>query len=547
MFCFGLNFLNQCSKSQLTEHFLFNFETAISSLAIVVSLYALFLERRFRVRVEIKRDQLNLLLVFAGSVLFFTFIGSILPYLPGEALPLLGYPAFWEIIASVILFFSIMISCKLTRRIKRLTKKQIKRLCSYAPHSTIKYNGEIDLMLRESEYFWPDFLEKSIGDERLKEVLNIYFSEKDFLKLVAKSYYIIVSTVNFVADLKHAGHKDHVERFLKLIIAVSISEEESILNDDLNSSFKELTQYIFREKGLAGKIFDNSFVFDEILLTNETSLKIYLRMLSILELYLGRKYHYTENVSHCVGKIDSKVLKNIFDFFDSNIYRLESNNLEKFLDSFSDIHVDMEGLSDENSVVLANKTYKLLERSVNTLRSIKDKYIARHIVGDIYRHFILVNDKTKETFDEKLLEKIIGTKNKKSENYNTSNLDGYYPMMIPIYFYIYGYELFANKGEKILPENMNMHLIILKKMQKKLPMISSGRMQEYLNIPLPKDDRGKEIIKKREEECLLAMFPDNIFYNRELNTITYIFGNEEASETILLNETSLENVIVYKK
>ena len=265
MFCFGLNFLNECSDSQLTEHFLFNFETAISSLAIVVSIYALLLEKRFRVRIAIKKDQLKLLLALVSGVLLFTFIGSILPYLPGAALPLIGYPVFWEIIASFMLFFSILISYRLIKPIKKLTKKQIEALYLYAPHSLIKYRGEIELMLNESEYFWPDFLEKSVDDEKLREVLSNYFSEKDFLKLAAKSYYILINTVDFIYDSKHIGKIEHVKEFLRELIITSLSENESIITDDLNSDYKNITQYIIRERKLVDVIFKKSFSFLDLI------------------------------------------------------------------------------------------------------------------------------------------------------------------------------------------------------------------------------------------------------------------------------------------
>jgi hypothetical protein len=55
--CFGLDFLAKCPQSHYTDHFIFNLETAVSSLAIVVAIYALFLERRFRIRLGIKESQ----------------------------------------------------------------------------------------------------------------------------------------------------------------------------------------------------------------------------------------------------------------------------------------------------------------------------------------------------------------------------------------------------------------------------------------------------------------------------------------------------------
>lgn len=535
-------------KFQLTEHFLFNFETAISSLAIVVSIYALLLEKRFRARIAIKRNQLRLLVIFACSILFFTFIGAILPYLSGEALPLFGYPVFWEIFASILLFFSLIIAYKLIKPISKLTKKQIEALCLYAPHSTIKYNGEMELILKEAEYFWPDFLKKTIDNENLNEVLNKDFSKKDFLKIASKSYYIIFSTVDFVSDNNNLSNIKNVKNFLRELILTSLLQDESVLTDDLNSPYKDLTQYIIREKKLTNIIFDKSFNLLSFDIKNNNKLNLFLRILSIFELYLGRKYHYTEKTDECLGVVGPKILKNFLDFFERNLYTLNTDELEKFLTELSRTCLELKDLSKQNSEILAEGIYKILESAASVSPAlVRDTKRIRHAIIYIEKYFISANKTTKKIFDKLLLEKIVGTKNKKGEAYYTSNLDCYYPMMIPLYFQIYGYELFSNIGDNIKPENYKLHLVILKKMQKRLPLISSGKMQEYLKIELPKDARGKEIIKKRAEQCLDAMFPDNVFYDRELNTITYIFGNEEASETILLNETSVKNTIVYKE
>ena len=118
-------------------------------------------------------------------------------------------------------------------------------------------------------------------------------------------------------------------------------------------------------------------------------------------------------------------------------------------------------------------------------------------------------------------------------------------MMIPVYFFIYGYSLFT---KKVPTEDIDMHMTILKKMKENLPIIASGRSQEFIDeANMPKNQRGIDVIRKKAEECLESMFPENVLYDKETNAITYIFGNEESSSTILLNETFKEGKFVYKE
>ena len=543
--CLGLSFLAKCSATHYAEHFLFNFEVAVSSLAIIVSIYALFLERRFRARIAIKGARLKWILGLILGVLVLTFVGAVLPYMPGSPLPLLGYPAFWEIVAAILLCYAILESYILVRPIKTLTKEQIASLVKYAPHSTLKYHGSLDLILKEAESFWTDFLTKSMSNRSLKEVLLSDFSQKDFLSVAAKSPYILWDTLEFVEKSKPTDNTEHVKSFLRDLILTSLIQEESIIADDLESSYKPLMQEIIRKKKLSTIIFDSTELFLLRLSENTGSLKILKRFVDIFDLYLGRRYHYTEDTTGYIGLIDADVLKTLLEFFKDNLHFLDKESRSKFLSELSFHSHELKDLPKEQSEALADGVYEILETYASGKDWSKDRENERLICIRLERNYVSCNQYTKRVFKQRLLEQIVGTEDEKKITHFTYNLGGFYPMMIPVYFFIYGYSLFT---KKVPTEDIDMHMTILKKMKENLPIIASGRSQEFIDeANMPKNQRGIDVIRKKAEECLESMFPENVLYDKETNAITYIFGNEESSSTILLNETFKEGKFVYKE
>lgn|GEM_PF-6006036 len=542
--CLGLNFLATCSSGHVTEHFLFNFETAISSLAIVIAIYALILENRFRVRIVLKRNALKRIIILIATIVGLTFIGSILPLIPGYAIPLLGYPTFWELLASLLVLFTIYISFNLFRPIKKLTKKQANNLTNYAPHATIKYHGAIDLLLKELEYFWKDFLSETLKDPKLRETLAIDFSQPDFLAQATKSQRLLIDTIEFISDNRGKANIQVVETFLSDLFLSSLTQDESIIVDDLNSSYKPILQHIIRERKLAPIILGNATDLFFLRVNSKNLREVFQRMIEIFHMYLGRKYYYNEDTSGYSDLIETEILKRLLDFFKESLYRFNDEEKTDLLSQLDHHYADLSHLNEEKSTVLAEGIYEILENYASGKDWSKNEWKERLICIELHRSYIECNEFTKNVFEKRLLEKIVGTDDKKSREYFSYNLIGYYPMMIPIYFFIYGYTLFSNK---INTEHLSFHLSILKKMKENLPKMINGKIQQYFDrVELPKKERDLEIVKNRARNILSDMFPPSIIYNNEDNSITYYFSDEEAYTTILLDETYAQNRIVFK-
>lgn len=546
--CLGLHFLAHCSEFQYKEHFLFNFETAIAGLAMVVSIYALLIEKRFRIRVSIKKNERVFLLKLIASILGLTFIGAILPFIPGDPLPLIGYPVFWEFIASVLIIYTIYLSYIIISPIKSFSKKQIRQLLSVVPQATRKYHGSLDLMLKEADLFWGDFLKKSQENKNLQTLLIRDFANPDFIKLAVTSHYILIKTYQFIGESPSDVNKSTLEFFRKLFIH-NLVEDDSVIAEDLESDYKLITQEIIRKYKLGNTLFKgNGDLFFLRLAEYKNWLNIYRRFSILFKLYLGKRYHHTEDTKNYISLIDSEVIEVFLEFFKENLTHLTADEKDEFMSKFAfSVPEEIGSLPEAESKALANGIYELLEQYAagKEWQNEEKGWRDFHILYEFKSSFVDCNKITKQVFKERLTDMIAGAEDDKKTEYLAYNLKGFYPMVLPIYFYMYGPELFSRKEPK---EDREMHMRIIKKMQKNLPIISQGITQFYMSDKkLPLDERGKEAIRRKAEKALVSMFPNHVFYNKDDNSITYISSQGEKSITLLLDETIKSDSFVYKQ
>lgn len=543
--CLGIDFFARCPVSHYRDHFLFNFEIAIASMAVVISIYALFIERRFRVRIFLKRDDKNLILGLFILTLGLTFVGAILPFVPGKALPLFGYPIFWEILAAIVILYIFYISYRIILPIRVFTKKQLKQLLNVVPEATSKYHDSMDLMLREADVFWDDFLKHAQKNKKLQDLLLRDFLNPEFIKLIVTSHYVLIKTYRFISNFPE---NSNINEFFRKLFIHHLVEDNSILAEDLESSYKPITQEIIRHHKLANILFkDNGALFFLRVTEHKNWSNIYRRFSILFKLYLGQKYHFTEDSKDYISLIDSEVIEVFLKFFKENLQHLREEERDEFMNWFAFLAPrELKNLPEEESESLANGIFELLEQySAGRNWQKEDRgWRDYHTLFEFKESFVDCNKVTKKTFQKRLVDKIIGAENGRSLERHVFNLKGFYPMVVPIYFHMYGIELFSLEESK---ENKKMHMKILEKMQKNLPILSQGRTENYMSDrKMPTDERGRGVVKRRAEKALVAMFPSDFFYNREENSITHITGGGERSVTLLLNETVKRGDFVYK-
>ena len=100
--CLGLEVLGKCTYDPSNPERIY---FSIGSLIAVVALFLAFSQLKkpiikFRLRVGKVKDSI-VYGVFIIAIIF-VFLAAILPFIPGTALPLLGYPIFWELLAGIL-------------------------------------------------------------------------------------------------------------------------------------------------------------------------------------------------------------------------------------------------------------------------------------------------------------------------------------------------------------------------------------------------------------------------------------------------------------
>jgi len=99
--CLGLEFLGECSYNPSDPISYFTLGNLVSVIAILLAISQLtkpIIEFRIRSN-NLNLKTLNCLVLIA---IISIFIATLLPFIPGKAMPLLGYPVFWEFLSAVL-------------------------------------------------------------------------------------------------------------------------------------------------------------------------------------------------------------------------------------------------------------------------------------------------------------------------------------------------------------------------------------------------------------------------------------------------------------
>lgn len=143
--CLGLSIMGTCNYDPSKPIIYFTIGEGIGALAI------LFLLKQFigpieRFRLSVRKYQTKItegLFFLAAS---FVLIASILPIIPGEAWPLVGYPFFWEVIAGIFFIGTIFWFYRIMTKPVVISRNNCKRYAQQCYHMLTKGN-ENDLGL----------------------------------------------------------------------------------------------------------------------------------------------------------------------------------------------------------------------------------------------------------------------------------------------------------------------------------------------------------------------------------------------------------------
>lgn len=100
--CLGLKILGGCSYDAANPRVYFTLGDLLSVFALLLAIIQLTSPIiKFRIRASNLKNKLLIFLLVTAVIS--VFLSTILPFIPGEALPLIGYPIFWELLSALIL------------------------------------------------------------------------------------------------------------------------------------------------------------------------------------------------------------------------------------------------------------------------------------------------------------------------------------------------------------------------------------------------------------------------------------------------------------
>lgn len=178
--------------------------------------------------------------------------------------------------------------------------------------------------------------------------------------------------------------------------------------------------------------------------------------------------------------------------------------------------------------------YHLLYNFISKYK-IENEEIFRLKVHQLYNHFLEIqkngfeNNVAYSVFVLKLKEKILG----EGGDGCMPNYKGYFPAMILLYFYMFGFYAFSDNQNEAQAKDL--HIPIFSKLAEAFPKLYQGFKQEFYDADgLPKGK--KDLLEKQGREILDQFLKKNMVYNFEENSLSYYYSGGIHSSKIFLND-----------
>ncbi len=177
-YCFGIKSLGECSSYFLFEHSVYNLGIAIGTIAIILAAYQ-FLNERIHFRIRFRKKWRNFALFLFLLNLLGTFVAAITPYVPGIAMPIIGYPITWELLSAIFFIWSIFIMIRISiSPITKIEKKDMKRFTSLCHESISHSEFKLEALAEEVRYFIPSVIRVAEEQQEKEDTENFKRSQE---------------------------------------------------------------------------------------------------------------------------------------------------------------------------------------------------------------------------------------------------------------------------------------------------------------------------------------------------------------------------------
>lgn len=520
-----------------SEHSSYNLGVAITAIAIVVA-FIEFIANRNELKFKLNYRKRRIALWLAIFSIILTFFGEFN----------LFCPFIFEITGALLMFSAILIYLHVIfSRLKKLSESQIEIfqdiLIGVLSNT---YTDKLKTIEGSIELF-DNLLELSLKNKAVKNIFVNDFASAVFLKYFSESGYVFDRTIKFYIEKSKEGKSNlhYLEFFLKRLFIKSLENNESFLNTFLMQEIYPEALFYLDEVMLEEK--DNRILnvlfgenrFDG--LTNAGQLNYiavvnrYFRLIYQENNHVSLKNGYQKNYDFNDELIEI-FFKEIKNFFESCF---EQKHLEMLLDKVEDFswYYRWSVKTEDKSENIRRKTgeflYDVFYHTISKYK-IENEEIFRLKAHELYDRFIEIQENGIENniaynvFTEKLKEKIIG----KKDNEFFPNYKGYFPAMILVYFYIFGFYIFSENQNETQVKNL--HIPILSKLAESFPRLYQGFKQEFYDVEsLP--ENKKDLLQKQGREILNKFLKKNMVYNFDENSLSYYYSGDIHSSKIFLN------------
>ncbi len=533
-------------------HSSYNLGVAITAIAIVVA-FIEFIANRRELRFSLNYRKRQMALWFAVASIALTFLGEL------DGL-FLGYPFIFETSGAVLMIAAIAIYLRLVLSpLKRLNKKQISVLQDILAGTLSNAHLDKPQIVRGCMELFENLLDLSLDNKDVRGIFRNAFASDVFLKSFSESYFVFGRTVDFYRQKRiEGGHDlDHLEFFLKRLMTKSLENGESFLNmfigqkiypnalfclDDvmINEKNDSALQTLFGEYGYNGLDYVGQLNYIDLVTR-------YFRLVYQENNHISLKDGYQRNY-----ELNDGLIGIFFEQISNFIERCyDQKHLEALIDKtegFSWYYTWGVRTRDKSEHIRGDTGKFLFDVFYNSISKyeIENEEIFRLKVHQLYDHFLEMQENGVESniayavFVEKLKKKILGD----GKDGDMPNYKGYFPAMILVYFYMFGFYAFSEKQNEA--QARDLHVPVFSKLAEAFPKLYQGFKQEFYDAETLPEGK-KELLEKQGRETLDQFLKKNMVYNFEENSLSYYYSGNVHSAKVFLNDVRDKQTIEPKR
>jgi len=515
----------------------YNLGVAVTTLSIFITLVGLTLQKKFQLRVYLRSKKIYFYLAIAGlsfTILLFQEF-SILP----------NAVIFGAVSALLMLVSVVGFAFAIYSPIKSIKKSDVYKLHKIL-NKFLVYQSKIDFLdsLDDLSLFYDSLLELSLDDKEARQIFYRIFSSKHFLKLFTEHGFLFERTIEFYIESPKPKNQ-HILNFVRKLFRFSLENKDSYLNsfarEDIYPNDLSYLDSLFIER--TDLDFSHIFFYE---IDYQLSIEAKLAFISLVHRYFKIAQWENNHVSFGKDGYRLKVryndefiyssLKLIKKYFENTHEKDDFKKLWKEVESFG-WYYQWANKTKDKSVRLrrfvGEFVYDVFEEAIRTLK-FENEWELRFTLNNFADHFLDTQENTPENnisqrvFVQKMKAKIL------TDEFG-SNIRGYYPQMLKVYFLLFGFEVFSSKNHVYL--RMTIHIPILRGLRTSFKKIYMGQKQEYYErLPIPEAKRSQ--LEEEGRQIILDFLPENMKYDHDSNSLTYYYSKGITGSRISLEQFS---------